>query len=251
MVRIFTILFLSFTICSSYVFANKNEPLKRLSWPFEGIFGNFDRKAAQRGFQVYKEVCASCHSMNQLYYRNLVDLGFSEDEVKELAKSIVVKDGPNDEGDMFDRAGLPSDKFASAFLNEQAARSANNGSLPADLSLIIKARADGANYVYSLLTGYEEPPTHFNMMPGLNYNRYFPNHQIAMPAPLSDGMVTYMDGTPSDIDQMSRDIVIFLQWAAEPEMERRKAMGLKTMLFLTVFCVVFYIAKKRVWSRLY
>lgn len=250
MVRIFTILFLSFTICTSPVFAGKKEPLKTLSWPFEGIFGSFDRKAAQRGFQVYKEVCAACHSMNQLYYRNLVDLGFSEEEVKELARSITVKDGPNDEGDMFERPGLPSDKFASPFPNEGAARSANNGSFPADLSLIIKARADGANYLYSLLTGYEDPPAHFNMMPGLNYNRYFPNHQIAMPAPLSDNMVTYMDGTPSDIDQMSRDVVVFLQWAAEPEMERRKAIGLKTMLFLTIFCIVFYIAKKRIWNRL-
>lgn len=250
MIRTFYILLISFALSISSASAGNHDPLKTLTWPFEGVFGSFDRKAAQRGFQVYKEVCAACHSMNQLYYRNLIDLGFSEEEVKELAKSITVKDGPNDEGDMFDRPGLPSDKFASPFSNEQAARSANNGAFPADLSLIIKARADGANYVYSLLTGYEEAPAGINMMPGLNYNRYFPNHQIAMPAPLSDGIITYMDGTPNDVDQMSRDVVVFLQWAAEPEMERRKSIGLKTMLFLTIFSVVFYIAKKRIWSRL-
>lgn len=249
MIRILNIIFLFLTLSSS-AFAKNNEPLKKLSWPFDGIFGSVDRKAAQRGFQIYKEVCSACHSMNQLYYRNLIDLGFSEEEVKELARSVTIKDGPGDDGEMFDRPGIPSDKFIAPFPNEQAARSANNGSYPADLSLIIKARSDGANYVYSLLTGYENPPEGFNMMEGLSYNRYFPNHQIAMPQPLSDGMVTYSDGTPNDLDQMSRDIVVFLQWAAEPEMERRKAIGLKSMLFLTAFTVIFYLTKKRIWARL-
>ena len=151
---------------------------------------------------------------------------------------------------MFDRPGLPYDKFVSPFANDNAARAANNGALPVDLSLIIKARGDGANYVYSLLTGYQDAPEGFEMMPGLTYNHYFPGYQIAMPSPLSDDIVSYSDGTNATIDQMARDVVIFLQWAAEPEMEARKAMGLKVILFLMAFTIVFYIAKKRIWSGL-
>lgn len=224
--------------------------LKEMYWPFEGMFGSVDRQAAQRGFQVYKEVCSVCHSMHQLSYRNLQHLGFSEEEIKELASSVTIKDGPNDQGDMFDRPGLPSDRFVSPFANDNAARAANNGALPVDLSLIIKARHDGANYVYSLLTGYQDAPEGFEMMPGVTYNDYFPGHQIAMPAPLSDGVVHYSDDTNATVDQMARDVVIFLQWAAEPEMEARKAMGLKTVLFLLALTIVFYIAKKRIWSGL-
>lgn len=251
MIKIFKALLLSFSlICSATVAAENQVPLKENHWPFEGVFGKVDRQAAQRGFQVYKEVCAVCHSMNQLSYRNLKNLGFSEEEIKELAKSVTIKDGPNEQGDMFERPGLPSDRFVSPFTNDQAARAANNGALPVDLSLIIKARADGANYVYSLLTGYQEAPATFQMMPGLSYNEYFPGHQIAMPEPLSDGLVSYSDGTNATVEQMARDLVIFLQWASEPEMEQRKAMGLKTMLFLIAFTIIFYIAKKRIWSRL-
>lgn len=250
MIKILKTLLLTLFLLSSPSHAEDNVPLKEIYWPFEGIFGMVDRQAAQRGFQVYKEVCSVCHSMHQLSYRNLKNLGFSEEEIKELAKSVTIKDGPNDQGDMFDRPGLPSDKFVSPFANDQAARAANNGALPVDLSLIIKARADGANYLYSLLTGYQDAPEGFHMMPGLSYNEYFPGHQIAMPAPLSDGVVNYSDGTNATAEQMARDVVIFLQWASEPEMEQRKAMGLKTMLFLIAFTVVFYIAKKRIWSRL-
>lgn len=231
--------------------ANEHIKLKTMQWPFEGAFGTFDRRAAQRGFQVYQEVCSVCHSMNQLSYRNLRDLGFSEAEVKSIAASVTVKDGPNDQGEMFDRPGLPSDKFAEPYPNEQAARVANNGAMPIDLSLIVKARHDGANYLYSLLTGFEKPPADIKLMPGLNYNAYFPGHQLAMPAPLvSEGQVQYMDGTVSTVDQMARDVTIFLQWAAEPEMEHRKSIGLKSLMFLVIFTIVFYIAKKRVWSRI-
>ena len=233
-----------------FAIAEDHIVLKEMYWPFEGMFGSVDRQAAQRGFQVYKEVCAVCHSMNQLSYRNLKNLGFSDEEIKELASSVTVKDGPNDQGDMFDRPGLPYDKFVSPFANDNAARAANNGALPVDLSLIIKARGDGANYVYSLLTGYQDAPEGFEMMPGLTYNHYFPGYQIAMPSPLSDDIVSYSDGTNATIDQMARDVVIFLQWAAEPEMEARKAMGLKVILFLLAFTIVFYIAKKRIWSGL-
>lgn len=224
--------------------------LKQLVWPFEGLFGSVDRQAAQRGAQVYLEVCAACHGLDHLYYRNLRDLGFSDEEVKEIAKKHSVTDGPNDDGEMFERPALPSDRFVWNYDNEKAARAANNGALPADLSLIVKARFDGANYVYSLLTGYQEAPAGFNLMPGLNYNAYFEGHQIAMPPPLTDGQVTYQDGTAATVEQMAKDVTIFLQWAAEPEMEHRKSMGLKVMLYLVVFTVFFYIAKNRIWRKI-
>jgi ubiquinol-cytochrome c reductase cytochrome c1 subunit len=244
------ILAIMIILTTSPSWANDHIKLKTMSWPFEGILGQVDRQAAQRGFQVYKEVCAACHSMHQLSYRNLTNLGFSEAEVKEIAKSFTVHDGPNDQGEMFDRPGIPSDKFVSPFANVEAAKAANNGAAPPDLSLIIKAREDGANYVHSLLTGYDPAPDGFKMMPGLYYNSYFHGHQIAMPSPLSDGQVQYMDGTNASVDQMSRDLVVFLQWAAEPEMERRKSMGLKVTIFLVIFSIVFYVAKGRVWARL-
>lgn len=221
-----------------------------MKWHFEGLRGSVDREAAQRGFQVYKEVCSVCHSLSNLYYRNLKDIGFSEEEIKEIAKNYTVKDGPNDDGEMFDRPALPSDRFVSPYPNEQAARAANNGAHPPDLSLIIKARHDGANYIYSLLTGYTEPPTGFKLMNGAHYNPYFPGGQIAMPPPLMDGQVTYMDGTNASVEQMSHDVAVFLQWAAEPEMEHRKSMGLKVMMFLVAFTIFFYIAKNRIWSNL-
>ncbi|WP_341786933.1 cytochrome c1 [Rickettsia endosymbiont of Cantharis rufa] len=225
-------------------------PPKKMKWSFDGIFGSVDRAAAQRGFQVYKEVCSVCHGLNNLYYRNLKDIGFSDDEVKEIAKGYTVKDGPNDDGEMFDRPAIPADRFVSSYPNEQAARAANNGAHPPDLSLIIKARHDGANYIYSLLTGYKEPPVDFKLMLGAHYNPYFPNDQIAMPPPLTDGQVTYIDSTHASVEQMSRDIAVFLQWAAEPEMEHRKSMGLKVIMFLVVFTISFYIAKNRIWSNL-
>lgn len=247
----YIILFVSLLVINP-IYANEEAaPLKKMIWPFEGLFGSFDRQSAQRGFQVYKEVCAACHSMHQLSYRNLKDLGFSDAEVKEIAKSYSVKnDTPNDQGEMYDRPGLPSDKFVKPFPNEEAARAANGGANPPDLSLIVKAREDGANYVYSLLTGYKEAPSDFKMTPTGHYNPYFPGAQLAMPPPLSDGQVQYSDGTHSSVDQMARDVVIFLQWAAEPEMEHRKSMGLKAMMFLVVFTIVFYIAKRRIWARI-
>ncbi|NRB11279.1 MAG: cytochrome c1 [Rickettsiaceae bacterium] len=220
-------------------------------WPFAGIFGKVDRQSAQRGAQVYFEVCAVCHGLNHLYYRNLRDIGFSDAEIKEIAKSHTVIDGPNEDGEMFERPGILSDVFASPYPNEQAARAANNNAYPADLSLIIKARHDGANYVFSLLTGYDEaPPEGLELMPGLNYNPYFEGGQLSMPAPLVADMVEYMDGTPATVEQMSRDVVIFLQWAAEPEMEHRKSMGLKVMIFLAIFTVIFYIAKRKIWKKI-
>lgn len=244
LIRFLLILSWSFTSL-----ANEVLPPKKMPWPFNGAFGSVDRKAAQRGFQVYKEICSTCHGLYNLYYRNLKDIGFSDAEIKEIAKSYTVQDGPNDTGEMFERPALPSDPFIRPYPNEEAARAANNGSYPPDLSLIVKARADGANYLYSLLTGYIDPPKDFKLMTGLNYNPYFPNNQIAMPAPLSDGQVTYMDGTHASIEQMAMDVTIFLQWAAEPEMENRKSLGLKVMMFLILFTVFFYISKSRIWKN--
>lgn len=225
--------------------------LKTREWSFDGAFGTVDRAAAQRGFQVYKEVCAACHSLKRVSYRNLEALGFSEGEVKAIAAEHNVPDGPNDAGDMFERPARPSDKFASPYANDKAARASNGGALPPDLSLIIKARPNGANYVYSLLHGYDEPmPKDLKLGHGMNFNAYFPGMQIAMPKPLSADQVTYIDDTKPTLDQEAYDVVNFLQWAAEPEMEHRKEMGLKVIGFLVIATAFFYVAKRRVWARL-
>ncbi len=222
--------------------------LKKVKWSFDGLFGRVQENSIQRGLQVYREVCSACHSMQRLPFRALKEVGFSEAETKALAASYNVKDGPNEEGEMFERPAKPSDYFPGPYANEQAARAANNGASPPDLSLIIKARADGANYVYSILTGYAPAPEGFKLGDGMNYNKYFAGHQIAMAAPLSDGQVTYQDGTKATLNQMAYDVVNFLQWVSEPEMQHRKHMGVKVFLFLIVATIIFYISKKRVWS---
>jgi ubiquinol-cytochrome c reductase cytochrome c1 subunit len=222
--------------------------LPEVRFSFNGIFGHFDRASAQRGFQVYKEVCANCHAMHLLSYRNLRELGLSDAEVRAIAATVQVQDGPNDEGQMFERAGRPSDRFRSPFSNEKAARAANNGAYPPDLSVIAKAREGGAAYLYALLTGYEDPPAGTTLMEGMHYNKYFAGHQIAMAAPLSEGQVDYHDGTKASVEQMTRDVAQFLAWAAEPEMEQRKAMGVKIVLFLTVLGGLAYAVKRKVWA---
>jgi ubiquinol-cytochrome c reductase cytochrome b/c1 subunit len=221
---------------------------RKVAWSFDGIYGKVDRQSAQRGLQVYKEVCSSCHSLKRVAFRSLEELGLSPEEVKAFASAYNVKDGPNDDGEMFERPARPSDHFPSPFANEKAARASNGGALPPDLSLIVKARPDGANYIYSLLTGFGyEVPHDVVMSEGMNYNPYFPGAQIAMAAPLSDGQVTYVDGTTASVDQMSRDVVNFLQWAAEPEMEKRHRMGLKVLIYMGLFTFFFILAKRRVW----
>jgi ubiquinol-cytochrome c reductase cytochrome c1 subunit len=231
--------------------ASEGAPLKHVDWSFDGMFGKIDRPSAQRGFQVYKEVCASCHGLKRVAFRNLADIGFSEAEIKALAASYQIKDGPDDAGDMFDRPGKASDYFPSPFVNDNAARASNGGALPPDLSLITKARQGGANYLYSILTGYSEPPADFHLSEGMHYNAYFPGHQIAMPPPLSDDRVSYEDGTKATVDQMSHDVVMFLQWASEPEMEARKQMGIKVLVFLAIFTAFAYIAKRNIWRKLH
>jgi len=226
----------------------KIEHPKKVKWSFDGMFGTFDKASAQRGYQVYKEVCSSCHSMNLVAFRNLQELGFTEPEVKVLASSSDY-DFVNDDGDVESRPGLPSDHFKNPYPNKQAAAAANNGKAPPDLSLMAKARHDGPNYIYSILTGYTDAPAGFELSAGANYNPYFPGMQIAMAKPLSDAQVSYEDGTKPTVEQMSHDIVNFLQWTAEPEMEYRKRMGIKALAYLAFLTVFFYIAKVRIWSR--
>lgn len=322
---------------------------EQVNWAFDGVLGKNDKVSVQRGLQVYKEVCAACHSLKRVPFRSLQEIGFSEAEVKAFAAEYSITDGPNDDGEMFDRPGRPSDKFPSPYANDKAARAMQNGALPPDLSLIIKARPDGANYVYSLLTGYEDAPTYrceevvddacvkFKRIKGdeasqalaaqkeakeaaeaqaeedakaaeakktdakegeeetaaeaapekaphavgqvfqcsaithseaeidgktvevesctemgnmMHYNPYFPGGQIAMAPPIADDQVTYQDDTKATKQQVARDVVNFLQWAAEPEMEARKRMGIKVMIFIAIMTAFFWFTKKRIWSNL-
>ena len=218
-------------------------------WSFSGLFGTFDRAALRRGFTVYKNVCAGCHGLRLVAYRNLMEIGFSENEVKAIAAEYEFTDGPNDDGEMFERAGLPSDKFKSPFANENAARASNGGAYPPDLSLIVKARLGGADYLYGVLTGYkEEPPPGVTVPDGMHYNEYFPGHNIAMPPPLADEGVEYADGTKATIQQQAQDVTTFLAWTSEPELETRKRMGVKVILFLLLLTGLLYVVKRRIWS---
>ncbi len=217
-------------------------------WSFSGLFGTFERSAAQRGFQVYREVCAGCHSLRQVDFRHLAGLGYTEDQIKAFAAEAEVTDGPNDDGEMFTRPGIPADGLPQPFPNEKAAAASNNGKAPPDLSLMVKARIGGADYVYGLLTGYEEAPAGVTVPEGGNYNHYFPGHVIAMAPPLSDEGIEYQDGTKATVAQQAKDVVTFLAWTAEPEMEARKSMGLKVILFLIVLTGLLFRVKKAVWK---
>lgn len=228
-----------------------------VAWSFSGPFGKYDPQQLQRGFQVYREVCSSCHSLDFVAFRNLADPGgphFTEEEVAALAAEYQITDGPDDMGDMFERPGRPSDYFPAPFANEQAARASNGGAYPPDLSLIAKARAGGPDYLVALLTGYRDPPAGFDLLEGMNYNEYFQGHQIAMPPPLAEGSITtngnnaYEDGTPATVPQMAADVAAFLMWAAEPHLETRKQTGVKVILFLLVMTGLLYAAKRKVWS---
>lgn len=230
--------------------ASEGPPLDHKKWQHQGVFGTYDKAAVQRGYQVYKEVCSACHAMKFMSYRNLSALGYSDAQVKAMAAEFTVSD-VNDDGEAFDRPARPSDHFKSPFASDKAARAANGGALPPDLSLIVKARAHGEDYVYSLLTGYVDAPAGFELLPGLNYNKYFPGHQIAMAKPLSDGQVTYHDNTASTVPQMAADVTHFLAWAGEPHMEQRKGMGIKVMIFMIAFCFIMCMAKRKVWAKVH
>jgi len=228
--------------------ADSSYKVESQEWSFNGPFGTFDRGALQRGFQVYSQVCAACHSMKHVSYRNLTALGYTEEEVKAIAAQYTTMDGPDEEGEMFERAMKPSDKFKAPYENDQAARYTNNGALPPDLSLIVKARVGGADYLYGLLMGYEEPPEGVKLSSGQHWNKVMPGNKIAMAAPLSEDMIGYEDGSPTTVEQYSRDVSTFLAWAAEPEMEERKATGIKVILFLLVFAGIMYAVKKKIWA---
>ncbi len=231
--------------------AGKVVEMPEQNWSFAGIFGTFDRAELQRGFQVYREVCSGCHSLDYIAFRNLKDLGFSQDEVKAIAAEYEVEDGPNDEGEMFFRPGLPSDRVPAPFANDNAARASNNGALPPDLSLMVDARPSGADYLYALLDGYKEAPSSMKIADGMHYNVYFPGHQIAMPAPLSDDGVEYADGTPATVEQQARDVTAFLAWTTEPNLESRKRMGVKVIIFLVVMTGLLYASKRKIWANVH
>ncbi len=231
--------------------AAEGKELPARDWSFSGIFGQYDRGAMQRGFQVYREVCSGCHSLKAIAFRNLEALGYGEDEIKAIAAEYTVEDGPDDEGEMFERPGQPADRIPSPFANSQAAAAANNGAAPPDLSLMTKARDGGADYLHALLTGYTDPPDGMELLDVQSYNLYFPGNVTAMAPPLDEDLVEYGDGTPATVEQMATDITTFLAWAAEPEMEERKRMGIKVILFLLVFTGVLYAVKRKVWADLH
>ena len=220
-------------------------------WSFKGMFGLFDRAQLRRGYQVYKEVCASCHSMRYLHFRNLGEaggLGYTAPQVKALAGEYKVQDGPNADGDMFERTARPADAFPSPFENDIIARASNGGALPPDLSLIAKARFGGADYIHSLLQGYGAPPIGLEVPPGQYYNRYF-NPLIAMAPPLSDEQVEYEDGTKATVGQMSADVSAFLAWAAEPHREARKRIGFQVLIYLSILAVLLFLTQKSIWKK--
>jgi len=249
--KILSLIFLFFGISLSSQSAEKVEYLKT-NWSFKGLFGKFDRGSLQRGYQVYTEVCASCHSMKYLSYRNLAEKGgpeFTEAQAKAIAASFEVTDGPNEDGEMFTRPGKLSDKFVMPYENVKAAQAANGGAYPPDMSVLVKARGGGANYIYSLLQGYEDPPMGISLDEGVHYNKFMYGNKIKMASPLSDGIVEYADGTEATVEQMSKDITTFLMWAAEPHLEARHQMGFKAILYLIILTILVYFSMKRIWSR--
>ena len=230
--------------------ATSNIELIKQNWPFNGIFGRFDKASLQRGFKVYSEVCSACHGLRHVSYRDLVGIGYSNDEIKVIAGEYEINDGPNDEGEMFIRDAKISDKFVGPYENDQIARLANNGAYPPDLSLIVKARAGGADYIYSLLNGYKDFPESFEASEGMYYNEYYPGNQIAMPPQIEDDLVEFDDGTTASHMQIARDITSFLAWTAEPELENRKSLGVKTLFFLILITIMLLGVKRKVWKNL-
>ena len=228
--------------------ATSDVKLMEQKWPFNGIFGRFDESSLQRGFQVYREVCAACHGIRHVSYRDLKGIGYTNDEIKVIAADYEIVDGPNDEGEMFDREALPSDKFVGPYENDKIARLANNGAYPPDLSLIVKARANGADYLYSLLNGYKDYPENFEASEGMYYNEFYPGYQIAMPSPLMDDIVEYSDGTEATQEQVAKDVTSFLAWTAEPELEERKSLGVKTLFFLILLTIMLLGVKRKIWK---
>ena len=222
------------------------------NWSFDGVFGTFDRASLQRGYQVYKEVCSGCHSAKYLSYRNLSEKGgpeFSVEEAKAIASKFEVEDGPNSEGEMFIRSGRLSDNFVNPYPNIEASTAANGGAYPPDMSVLAKARSGGADYIYSLLLGYEEAPEDFELDDGVYYNQYMPGKKIKMSEPIYDEIVEYSDGTQATKEQVAKDITTFLVWASEPHLESQHRMGFKSIFYLIILITLVYMSKQKVWAR--
>jgi ubiquinol-cytochrome c reductase cytochrome c1 subunit len=249
--------------------------IEKQNWSFSGFTGHFDKAQLRRGYTVYKNVCAACHGLRLLSYRNLSEPGgpeFAPATVEGIAAEAQVSE-LNDDGEMAPRPGKPSDRFVSPYPNEKAAAAAQNGAVPPDLSVIAKARGyerqaawymepllwagdvatnyqeAGPDYLVALLTGYADAPADMKMAPGMNYNKAFPGHQIAMPNPLSDGLITYQDGTPPTVDNYAKDVTAFLMWAAEPKLEERKRMGIKVLVYLIILSGLLYLSKRAIWRN--
>lgn len=242
----------------------------RQQWQSDGIFGSLDKKSAQRGLQVFSEVCAACHSLRLVSFRHLKGIGYGEEQIKAFAANYSVPAEPDENGEINERPAIPADPFPAPYANEAEARSLNNGAYPPDLSLIVKARnrgnnnfflnladalsgsgaTSGSDYLYALLTGYETPPSDTTMQENMHYNTWFPSHQIAMPDPLSEGQVEYTDGTPATVAQMARDVTTFLAWTSEPELEKRHSMGIRVIAFLLVLLGLVIAAKRALWNRI-
>ena len=248
---IFLVLLTSF---SSYkLLAESSQENLKLNWSFKSFFGTFDRASLQRGYQVFNEVCSSCHSIKYLSYRNLTEKGgpeFSEEEAKAIAANFEVTDGPDSTGEMFTRPAKLSDKFVMPYANEEEAKSANGGAYPPDMSVLVKARKDGADYIYSLLLGYEDPPVDIKLDDGVYYNKYMYGNNIKMSAPLFDELVEYSDGTKATTEQMAKDVVSFLMWAAEPHLEQRHKIGFRVIIYLIIISILVYFSMKKIWSRI-
>lgn len=217
-------------------------------WAHKGPFETFDHAAIRRGYQVYREVCSACHSLDRIAWRNLVGVSHTVDEVKAMAAEVEYEDGPDDEGKNFQRPGKLSDYMPKPYPNEEAARAANAGALPPDLSLMVKARHGGADYVMALLTGYVDPPAGVQIREGLNYNPYFPGGAIGMARVLYDGVVEYPDGTPATTSQLAKDVVSFLAWTAEPELDQRKKMGFQSVIILATLTALSIWVKRFKWA---
>jgi len=249
--KLFSVIIL-FSVSSVNVISAEKVEFLKTDWTFKGLFGKFDRASLQRGYQVYTEVCAACHSMKYLSYRNLSEKGgpeFSVAQAKAIAASFEVTDGPNADGEMFQRPGKLSDKFVMPYENVKAAEAANGGAYPPDMSVLVKARGGGVDYIYSLLQGYEEAPSGMILDDGVHYNKYMYGNKIKMSAPLSDGIIEYSDGTNPSVEQMSKDVTTFLMWAAEPSLEARHQMGFKAIVYLIILTILVYFSMKRIWSR--
>ena len=248
-----TTIFLTLSIQNIAYSAGENYPLLKQDWSFKSFFGTFDRASLQRGYQVYTEVCASCHSLKYVSYRNLAEKGgpeFSIEQAKAIASNFEVTDGPNNDGEMFTRPAKLSDKFVMPYANDQEAKLSNGGAYPPDMSVLVKARAGGADYIYSVILGYEDPPEGMKLDDGVYYNKYMYGNKIKMPPQLYDDLVTYADGTPATPEQMAKDITTFLAWTAEPKLEERHKFGFRAIIYLIILTILVYFSMKRIWSRI-